>query len=212
MKTSKFFTPALIVGVFLSIVVVVFAFDFIIGGAYREYTPGEPDTAPTLPAPPAPPESLSSSVTANSSSVSDTNEYWSLKVTEIMEYSNERTPALEYACPYEVSKCVGTMDFAEGDEHLTTWDIYIYSLDGVIGTWIVNEGGNDLSFYGDAFLYFLGNTNVHLGSCVTDGEKTFYEGHLCVYPNRDTDVNDFMVVTYPWEAKLPLVAALSSID
>lgn len=208
MKTSKFFTPALILVVILSLIAFVAAFDFIIGGNNNEYVPtsGKPDTAPTLPAPPAPPMSSSVNVSAGSSvSAYDVDEYWRLKTTEIIEAAAEETPTLEYTCPYEDSKCVGTMEFTDDGKHLTAWDIHIFSLDNVIGTWIVNEAGNDITFYGDAYLYTLDNVNVHIGSCLTDGEKTFYEGHLCVYPNRDTDVNDFMVVTYPWKLQLPLV-------
>lgn len=226
MKTSKFFVPALILGVILSMIAVVVAFSFMLGDISFTYAPtsGKPDTAPTLPAPPAPP--IDEFVASETVSTDDDyvwfgdsrirlpqedavepiiDEYWRLKTTEIIEAAAKEAPTLEYTCPYEDSKCVGTMEFTDDGKHFTTWDIYLFNLDNVIGTWIVNEAGNDITFYGDAYLYTLDNTNVHMGSCLTDGEKTFYEGHLCVYPNRGTDVNDFMVVTYPWEPQLPLV-------
>ena len=161
MKTSKFFTPALILCVILSIFAVAFAFDFIIGDNYRHYTPGEPDTASTLPAPPvpsvssvSPAASLSNILINSNDSISNIDKYWQLKTSEIMETAVECTPSLDYICPYADSKCVSTIEFTDVDKHLTTWDIHIFNLDNVIGTWIVSETGILWKYI-----------SLHLGQC-----------------------------------------------
>lgn len=121
---------------------------------------------------------------------------------EIMDYFEEVTPSLEYTCPYDIHKCVYSMQFNR-HELTVTWDIYLFSYDGIIGTWIVNDSGKDIVFYGDAYLYSIDNYNVHLGKYFrTEFDTSVTLKHLCVSPESFTD--GFMVVTYYEEiAKIP---------
>ena len=156
----------------------------------RKHPQVAPDTAPVV----------STSASANDSNAESATE---LSPEEVMENAREVTPSLGYTCPYEDSKCVATMDFSDNIKHLTSWDIYIFTLDNVIGTWIVNEAGNNICFYGDAFLYSTDNRTIHLGYCMTDGENIFYERHLCIRSNL-SDINSFVVSTYPWNITSPI--------
>lgn len=117
---------------------------------------------------------------------------WDAK--EVMDHFEEATPSLEYTCPYDIHKCVSSVTYVHG-ELTITWDIYLFSFDGVIGTWIVNNSGNDIVFYGDAYLYEVDNYNVHLGKYYqTEFDTSVVLKHLCIYPQSFSD--SFMVVTY----------------
>ena len=116
---------------------------------------------------------------------------------EVIDYFDEVTPSLEYTCPYDIHKCVQNITYVHGGLTIT-WDIYLFSYDGLIGTWIVNDSGKDIVFYGDAYLYEIDNYNVHLGKLYhTDYGNSVVVKHLCVYPQSFTD--GFMIVTYSEE-------------
>lgn len=179
----------------------------------------EPDTTPVLPAPPVPPADVT--VTSETLSTDDDYvwfgdsrlslhqeddmepsaksllsladcHYWDDE--EVIDYFEEVEPSLQYTCPYEIHKCVSSMTYTR-EELTVTWDIYLFSYDGIIGTWIVNDSGNDIVFYGDAYLYSIDNYNVHLGKYFrTEFDTSVTLKHLCVSPESFTD--GFMVITY----------------
>lgn len=103
---------------------------------------------------------------------------------ELVKKAEEVEPSLDEACPYEISKCVATLEFSsnlEGWE--TTWDVYLYVYDSMIGTWIINSYGNPISVYGEPYAYSLDNYNVHMGEADT----------VCVYPDGEKG-ETFLVV------------------
>jgi len=171
------------------------------------FEPGTPDTPSELPAPPVPSSfSTESSCTVEFLNVALPNEEPSIEAQlagardwddeEVMDYFEEVTPSLEYTCPYDIHKCVASMQFTL-KELSVTWDIYLYSRDGIIGTWLVNNAGNSLSFYGSAFAYGIDNYNIHLGEYyqLSDGRSVVLK-YTCVYPEQTPDPNSFMIVHY----------------
>lgn len=181
-----------------------------------QVVPGEPDTPPELPAPPTVRTVVSETTSTGDDytwlgddrirlhqeddmepsaksllSLADCH-YWDDE--EVMDYFEEVEPSLQYTCPYEIHKCVSSMTYTR-EELTVTWDIYLFSYDGIIGTWIVNDSGKDIVFYGDAYLYSIDNYNVHLGKYFrTEFDTSVTLKHLCVSPESFTD--GFMVVTY----------------
>lgn len=104
-------------------------------------------------------------------------------------------PSVEHECPYEQSELIEVAEFTSDGQQLTTWYIYSFTYDGVAGTWIVNDAGSHITFYGDTYLYTIDNYNVHLGRCLDGDEQSSGKATLCVYPDSLNPFS-FMVVTY----------------
>jgi len=95
-----------------------------------------------------------------------------LNASEILALFESTKPTLEYTCPYETSKCINTAEFANGDDIAETWDVYLYKYDGLIGTWIVNQNGQSIDFYGNAYIE-TGKTSVKIGQYYWKTETTY---------------------------------------
>ena len=118
--------------------------------------------------------------------------YWDDE--EVMDYFEKVEPSLQYTCPYDIHKCVSNMTYTSSEVTITC-DVYLFSVDGIIGTWFVSDSGKEVVFFGEAFIYATDSGRAILGR--------FYklnDGSLAVL--RDTAVlldfskNVFMVDTY----------------
>lgn len=107
-----------------------------------------------------------------------------LNAREILEAIDEVTPTLEAKCPYgKNSKCVANVQYSYTNSYEANWDVYVYVDDGIIGTWIVNDSGIKIDFYGNAY----SRTNDNYNVCIDD--------KIWVYPSGENG-EEFMVVVH----------------